>query len=94
MITFVVIVDQRLPVRLAVHLPAMVELELLLEIELLHLYIVSHSSLRGQHLKAYHLLVYPLITFLPADVGLACLQVCPYEAELINVDIHWQQALL
>jgi hypothetical protein len=37
MIAFVVIVDQRLPVRLAVHLPAMVELELLSEIELLHL---------------------------------------------------------
>jgi hypothetical protein len=87
MITFVVIVDQRLPVRLAVHIPAMVELELFLEIELFHLYVVSRPLLRGHHREAYHLLIHALITLLPADVGLACLQICPNEAEFVNVDI-------
>jgi hypothetical protein len=86
-ITLIVIVDQRLPVRLAVHLPTMVELELFPEIEPLHLYVVSRPLLRGHHREPYHLLIHALITLLPADVGLPCLQICPNEAEFVNVDI-------
>jgi len=73
MITFIVVVDQRLPVRLAVHLPAVVKLEFLPEVELLHLYGVSRLSLQSTILEAYHLLVYALVTLLPTDVGFACL---------------------
>jgi len=86
-ITLIVIVDQRLPVRLAVHFPAVVELELFPEIELLHLYVVSRPLLRGYHQEPYHLLIHALITLLPADAGLACLQICPNEAKFVNVDI-------
>jgi len=89
MVTFIVVVNQGFPVRLAVHLPAVVKLELLSEVELLHLFAVSHPSLQRQSRKLYHLFVYTFITLLPADVWLASLQICPNKAKLVNMDIDW-----
>ena len=89
MIALVVIIDEGLPVALAVHLPDMIKLEFFFEVELLHLLYISRLSVFKKLCRTHHLFVNTLITLLPTDIRHARLQIRPDEAKFVDVDVDW-----
>lgn len=73
MVALVVILDEPLPIGTQLHVPYMIELELVLEIKLFQDWLFIGS----------------IELVVPFDVWVSCLEVRPHEANLVHVDVDW-----